>query len=47
MKLLIIGGTGLISPAITRELLARGDAVTCYPIHEDAACAAAFIRICV
>ncbi|HQY90171.1 NAD-dependent epimerase/dehydratase family protein [Caldilinea sp.] len=30
MKILIIGGTGLISTAITRQLLARGDAVTLY-----------------
>lgn len=28
MKILIIGGTGLISTSITRELLARGDEVT-------------------
>src|SRR4051812_42708668 len=30
MKILIIGGTGLISTAITGELLARGDDVTLY-----------------
>jgi uncharacterized protein YbjT (DUF2867 family) len=30
MKLLVLGGTGLISTAITRELLARGDDVTLY-----------------
>ncbi len=30
MNILIIGGTGLISTATTRELLARGDAVTHY-----------------
>ncbi len=30
MKVLIIGGSGLISTAITRQLLARGDAVTLY-----------------
>ncbi len=30
MKILIIGGTGLISTAITRQLLARGDEVTLY-----------------
>lgn len=30
MKILIIGGTGLISTAITRQLLERGDAVTLY-----------------
>ncbi len=30
MKLLIIGGTGLISTAITRQLLERGDDVTLY-----------------
>lgn len=30
MKVLIVGGSGLISTAITRQLLARGDAVTLY-----------------
>ncbi len=30
MKILILGGTGLISTAITRQLLARGDAVTLF-----------------
>jgi nucleoside-diphosphate-sugar epimerase len=30
MKILIIGGTGLISTAITRQLLERGDEVTLY-----------------
>jgi nucleoside-diphosphate-sugar epimerase len=30
MKILIIGGSGLISTAITRQLLARGDDVTLY-----------------
>ncbi len=30
MRILIIGGTGLISTAITRQLLARGDDVTLY-----------------
>jgi nucleoside-diphosphate-sugar epimerase len=30
MNILILGGTGLISTAITRELLARGDAVTLF-----------------
>lgn len=30
MKILIIGGTGLISTAITEQLLARGDEVTRY-----------------
>ncbi len=30
MEVLIIGGTGLISTAITRELLARGERVTLY-----------------
>ena len=30
MRVLIIGGTGLISTAITRCLIARGDAVTLY-----------------
>ena len=30
MKILLIGGTGLISTAITRELLTRGDEVTLY-----------------
>ncbi|MGD2155564.1 MAG: NAD-dependent epimerase/dehydratase family protein [Anaerolineales bacterium] len=30
MKVLIIGGTGIISTAITRELLARGEDVTLY-----------------
>ena len=30
MQVLIIGGTGLISTAITRELIARGDDVTLY-----------------
>lgn len=30
MKVLIIGGSGLISTAITRQLLARGDSVTLY-----------------
>lgn len=30
MKILIIGGSGLISTAITRQLIARGDAVTLY-----------------
>ncbi|MDZ4768254.1 MAG: NAD-dependent epimerase/dehydratase family protein [Chloroflexota bacterium] len=30
MKILVIGGTGLISTAITRQLLARGDQVTLY-----------------
>ena len=30
MKVLIIGGTGLISTAITRFLVERGDAVTLY-----------------
>ena len=30
MKVLIIGGTGLISTAITRFLIARGDTVTLY-----------------
>ena len=30
MKVLIIGGTGLISTAITRCLIERGDAVTLY-----------------
>jgi len=30
MKILIIGGTGLISTGITRELVARGDDVTLY-----------------
>jgi len=30
MKVLIIGGSGLISTAITRQLIARGDAVTLY-----------------
>jgi nucleoside-diphosphate-sugar epimerase len=30
MKILIIGGSGLISTTITRRLLARGDAVTLY-----------------
>ena len=28
MNVLIVGGTGLISTAINRELLARGDPVT-------------------
>jgi uncharacterized protein YbjT (DUF2867 family) len=28
MKILIVGGSGLISTAITRQLLARGDDVT-------------------
>lgn len=30
MKILIIGGTGLISTAITKQLLARGDSVTLF-----------------
>jgi nucleoside-diphosphate-sugar epimerase len=30
MKLLIVGGTGLISTAMTREFLARGDSVTLF-----------------
>ena len=30
MKILIIGGTGLISTAITRDLIERGDEVTLY-----------------
>jgi len=30
MRVLIIGGTGLISTAITRTLIARGDAVVLY-----------------
>lgn len=30
MRVLIIGGTGLISTAITRALIARGDDVTLY-----------------
>ena len=30
MRVLIVGGTGLISTAITRVLVARGDAVTLY-----------------
>src|SRR4051794_38207135 len=30
MKILIIGGTGLISTSITRQLLERGDDVTLY-----------------
>ena len=30
MRVLIIGGTGLISTAITRALVGRGDAVTLY-----------------
>lgn len=30
MRVLIIGGTGLISIAITRTLIARGDAVVLY-----------------
>ena len=30
MKILIIGGTGLISTGITRQLVARGDEVTLY-----------------
>ena len=30
MRVLIIGGTGLINTAITRCLIARGDAVTVY-----------------
>ena len=30
MRVLIIGGTGLISTAITRDLIARGDDVTLY-----------------
>lgn len=30
MKVLIIGGTGLISTAITKQLLERGDDVTLY-----------------
>ena len=30
MRILIIGGTGLISTSITRELLERGDDVTHY-----------------
>ena len=30
MRVLIIGGTGLISTAITRFLIERGDAVTLY-----------------
>ena len=30
MRVLIIGGTGLISTAITRTLIARGDDVTLY-----------------
>ena len=30
MRVLIIGGTRLISTAITRALIARGDAVTLY-----------------
>src|SRR5581483_8115146 len=30
LKILIIGGTGLISTAITRQLLERGDDVTLY-----------------
>jgi len=30
MKVLIVGGTGLISTAITRSLVERGDDVTIY-----------------
>ena len=30
MRVLIIGGTGLISTALTRALIARGDDVTLY-----------------
>jgi nucleoside-diphosphate-sugar epimerase len=30
LKILIIGGTGLISTAITKQLLERGDEVTLY-----------------
>ena len=30
MKVLIIGGTGLISTAIVKQLVERGDAVTIY-----------------
>ena len=30
MKVLIVGGTGLISTGITRQLVARGDEVTIY-----------------
>ncbi|MFN3983229.1 MAG: NAD-dependent epimerase/dehydratase family protein [Caldilinea sp.] len=42
MKILIIGGSGLISTAITRQLIARGDAVTLYnrgrtPLRVDGA----------
>lgn len=42
MRVLIIGGSGLISTAITRELVARGDAVTLYnrgqtPLRVDGA----------
>ena len=38
MKILILGGTGLISTAITRELLARGgDVVTLYNRGQTAA----------
>lgn len=34
MKVLIIGGTGLISTAITRSLVGRGDDVTLYNFIE-------------
>jgi nucleoside-diphosphate-sugar epimerase len=30
MKIMIVGGTGLISTPITRELVGRGDAVTVF-----------------
>ena len=35
MKVLIIGGTGLISTAITRFLIERGDDVTLYNHDRD------------
>ncbi len=44
MNVLIIGGTGLISTAITRELLARGDTVTHYNRGQRAAASPEGVR---
>lgn len=44
MNMLIIGGTGLISAAITRELLHRGDTVTHYNRGQSAAQGVAGVR---
>ena len=46
MKVLIIGGTGLISSALTRQLIARGESVTVYNRGQaEASIPAAAIRI--